>query len=308
MPVDALAGRLQQLLQNGSIVGSVLSRPMRKRLESVFWANALVERKAGGGKRVVVANRDALIQWIGSNYPSGLDGHQPGLPPRAAAVADYGDSKAGRPLATRPVFMRGFRGAMLRRPDGEFPLAELTAAHGLAGVLVEAAAPWQVAGTLGLVENFEMFMHAEEVIPGIDAVLWTAGRFSQRRLDWIAAMPEVEVVHLGDYDPVGLDEYMRVRTTMPRGRARLFVPDDFEERLMRFGKSDLLIASSAVLERVRATASPEVRAVLEVMDRHGKALEQEGLLIPLGLAAPACKEQTSLPELLQSPSVKRDLG
>ena len=282
MSVDALADRLQQLLEDGSIIGSLLSRPMRKRLEALFWAKALVEVKAGGGKRVEVANRDALLEWVGSNYPSGLDGHEPGLPPRAAAVADYRDSKAGQPLAARPVFMRGFGGAVLRRPGGEFPLAELTAAHGLAGVLVEAAAPWQVEGVLGLVENFEMFMHAESVIPALDAVLWTAGRFSQHRLDWIAAMPEVEVIHLGDYDPVGLDEYLRVRRAMPKGRTRLFVPDDFEERLVRFGNSDLLVASAAILQRVRATAPREVRAVLEVMDRHGKALEQEGLLIPLG--------------------------
>lgn len=287
MPVDALAGRLQQLLQDGSIVASLLSRPMRKRLEPLFWAKALVEAKSGGGKRVVVANRDALVEWVGSNYPSGLDGHEPGLPPRASAVADFRDSKAGQPLAARPVFMRGFGGAVLRRPDGEFPLADLTVAHGLAGVLVEAAAPWQVEGVLGLVENFELFMHAETVIPGLDALLWTAGRFSQRRLDWVSAMPDVTVVHLGDYDPVGLDEYMRVRRSMPMGRARLFVPDDFEERLVRFGKSDLMVASAAVLQRVRATAPREILAVLEVMDRHGKALEQEGLLIPLGPPGPS---------------------
>ncbi|MCB9609610.1 MAG: hypothetical protein H6716_23665 [Polyangiaceae bacterium] len=255
---------------------------MRTRLESLFWTGALVEVKAGGGKRVTVANRDALVEWIGSHYPSGLDGHEPGLPPRAAAVADFRNSKAGQPLAARPVFMRGFRGAVLHRANGVFPLAELTAAHRLAGVLVEAATPWQVAGVLGLVENFELFMHAETVLPGLDAVLWTAGRLSQNRLDWLAAMPEVQIVHLGDYDPVGLDEYMRVRAAMPRGRARLFVPDDFEERLVRFGQSDLLVASSAVLQRVRATAPRDVRAVLNIMDRHGKALEQEGLLIPLG--------------------------
>lgn len=283
MPIDALAQRLQELLACGSIPASTLSSSMRSRVEPLLWARCLVEVKSGGGKRVEIANRHALLEWIRSNYPSGLDGHQGALPPRAASVANFRDSKAGQSLAARPAFMRGFNGAVLHREDGVFPLGELTVAHGLAGVLVEAATPWQFAGVLGLVENFELFMHAEALVPDLDAVLWTAGRFSQHRLDWVAAMPEVQVVHLGDYDPVGLDEYMRLRRAMPRERVRLFVPDDFEERLVRFGHRDLLVASSAVLQRIRATAPKDVLAVLRVMDRHGKALEQEGLLIPMDL-------------------------
>ena len=39
--------------------------------------------------------------------------------------------------------------------------------------------------------------------------------------------------------------------------------------------------SSAVLERVRAEANDEVRPVVALMDRYGKALEQEALLVPI---------------------------
>ena len=170
----------------------------------------------------------------------------------------------------------------MRRATGELPLAALTAAHDLAGVLISPSDPWQFTGVLALVENIELFMHVEAVVPAIDAALWTAGRCDRRLLDWIASMPGVSVVHVGHYDPVGLDEYLRVRTALPEGRVALFVPADLEERLMKYGKSDLLLKSLPVLERVRRDAPEEVQRVLDVIDRHGKGLEQEALLIAAG--------------------------
>ncbi len=194
----------------------------------------------------------------------------------------YRDSKAGKPLVARAMFMRGFNGTELRRKSGCFPLAELTEAHDLAGILVDPDDPWKTMGVLATVENFELFMHVEKVVPGVDAALWTAGRLDQRVLGWIASMPVKRVLHVGDYDPVGLDEYIRVRAALPEGLARLYVPYDFEERLTRFGNVDLLLKSMSVLERIRQQASGEVQDVLAIIDRHGKALEQEGLLIPIG--------------------------
>jgi len=279
MPVDALASRLQQLLAEGWVVSSALSRAMRARLEPLFFTEALTERKAGAGKHVVVRDREAVKSWIEVSYPSGLAGTGEDLPPRAEGVANYRDSKAGRPLVIRPAFMRGFGDTSLSRASGRLPLAELTRAHDLAGVLVDPADPWHLDGVLALVENLELFVHVEDVVQGIDAAIWTAGRLDQRVLDWIASMPSVRVLHVGDYDPVGLDEFLRVRAALPDGRAGLFVPQDFEERLVKYGKVDLLLRSVAVLERVRREGPEEVQEVLAVMDRHGKALEQEGLLI-----------------------------
>jgi hypothetical protein len=279
MPLDPLAARLTELLEDGSIVASLLSPSMRKRLGSLFEFKALIEEKAGGGKRVLVRDREAVERWVSTNYPSGLHGTEENLPARAEAVANFRDSKAGRKLTLLPLFMRGFGNAALKRRDETLPLASLTAAHELAGVLVDLADPWEFEGRLALVENLELFRHVEEVVPGIDAAIWTAGRFDQRALNWIAGMTDCRVLHVGDYDPVGLDEYLRLREALPSGRAALFVPGDFESRLETYGKVDLLERSAAVLERVRRQAPIEVRAVLEVMDRHGKALEQEGLLI-----------------------------
>ena len=284
MAVDALAGRLLRLLEDDSIVASAFSRSMRKTLHPLFWSAALREEKVGGGKRVVIADREALTSWIGGRYPSGLQGPEAEMPARATAVATFRDSKAGDELETRAVFMRGFRGATLKRREGTLPIAELTESFGLAGVLIEWSSLWQFRGSMALVENLEVFLHIEQILPDIDAALWTRGRIDRRLLRWIASMRGLTVIHAGDYDPVGLDEYQRVAAAMP-GRSKLHVPDDFEERLARFGTGDLLVKSSAVLERVRAEANDEVRPVVALMDRYGKALEQEALLVPMTPAA-----------------------
>ncbi len=280
MPVDALAGRLVALLRDGAVASSALSRSMRRSLQALFDFGVLREERAGAGRRVVVEDRTALVDWVKSQYPSGLEGAGNALPERAAAVATFRDSKGGKALAGRAVFLRGFGSAKLTRGDEVLPLADLTRQFGLAGVLVESAPTWKFEGTLVLVENFEVFLHAETLAPGADAALWTAGRVDGKLLDWLAEMPAVEVIHAGDYDPVGLDEYSRVAAALP-GRARLFVPDDFEQRLVRFGNPHLLAKSVSVLERVRRQGNAEVGAVLDAMDRHGLALEQEALLIPM---------------------------
>lgn len=284
MPVDALAGRLVALLQDGAVASSALSRPMRRSLQTLFDFGVLREERAGAGRRVVVEDRTALLDWVKSQYPSGLEGADNALPERAAAVATFRDSKGGKALAGRAVFLRGFGSAQLTRGEEVLPLADLTRQFGLAGVLVEQAPIWAFDGTVALVENFEVFLRAETVVPGVAAAVWTAGRVDGKLLDWLAAMPAVEVVHAGDYDPVGLDEYLRVVAALP-GRTRLFVPNDFELRLVRFGNRDLLAKSSSVLERVRRHGQEEVRAVLDVMDRHGLGLEQEALLIPMPVSA-----------------------
>jgi hypothetical protein len=251
---------------------------MRANLDTLFRVGALVEVKAGGGRRVVVQDEQTLRRWIEASYPSGLEGISGGLPPRAESVANFADSKRGRPIDLRLVFMRGFGSLVLRRAAGTLPLAELTREYDVAGVAVDPEDPWQLEGSLALVEGLEIFMHIERV-KDVDAALWYVGRLDQRLLPWLAEMPKATVLHMPDYDPVGLSTYLRIREAL-RDRVTLFVPEDLDALVARFGKTALLVDSAAELGGVRLRADNAARAVLDVLDRHGKGLEQESLLIP----------------------------
>ncbi len=64
-------------------------------------------------------------------------------------------------------------------------------------------------------------------------------------------MARTTVFHLGDYDPVGLSEYLRLEAVLG-SRAVLYVPPDLEDLLRRFGKPALLAGQTEVLARLRA--------------------------------------------------------
>jgi hypothetical protein len=91
-----------------------------------------------------------------------------------------------------------------------------------------------------------------------------------------------EILHLLDYDPVGLSEFGRVHARLGH-RAGLYLPPDLEARFDRFSNGDLLknLNSQAMLAQLRRSELPAIRRVIELIDRHNAGLEQEALLIPL---------------------------
>ncbi len=280
MALDVLAARLQTLLKDGGLPASLLADKMRARLDPLFRVGALVEAHQGRGKRIELKHRESLERWIGNNYPSGLLGTEASLPARAESAANFRNTKRGRALEVALVHMRGFGQCRLLRGASEQPLAAMTAAFGIAGVIIDPAEPWQLSGTLGIVENLELFMQIERVVPALDAALWSAGRLANHVLGWLGKQDQLRIVHFGDYDPVGLSEYLRLRALLGE-RVQLYIPSDLEERLSRFGQRELLVKSAGLFAKVRCEADEAVRSVLAIMERHGLGLEQESILIPL---------------------------
>lgn len=283
MSIDALAKRLQVLISEGVLNASELTEAMRARLWDLFALGVLEDVKARGkaGRRVVANNGEALRRWVERNYPSGLTGHPASLSPRAAGVANFRDSKRGGRLEADLVFLRGFGSVTIRNSRQVLPLGEMTAQYGVVGQFITDADPWRFSGTVLVVENGEVFLHAHEVLPPADVVVHASGRISERLVNWFALQDNLEVIHAGDYDAVGLADYLRLKHRMP-GRVRLFIPPDLDVRVEKFGNREILEKSVGLLMAVRNLADEAARQVLESLDRHARALEQEYLLIPMG--------------------------
>ena len=278
MALDPLAERLRELLELGFVVRSRVTAPMRERLAPLFHLGVLGEERSGAGRRITLHDHVALEQWIRTHYPSGLFGVSGDLGHRAESVANFRDSKRAGLLAVSLVYLRGFGRTELRRRGAVLRLADMTRAYGVVGLAVDPRDAWEISGTVALVENLECFLNVEHLIPHADAALYTAGRIDGRVLQWLAEQENVRALHAGDYDPVGLDEYLKVRAAFG-DRADLFIPNGFEERVAKYGQPELLTRSLPVYRRVRLHADERVKAVLNVLDRHGRGLEQEALLI-----------------------------
>lgn len=279
-PVDSLAKQLAILSEGFPLPASSMSKKNRLRIQSLFDAGIIEEVRSGAGRCLTVTNQKALQSFILSLYPSGLAGFSGDLPAKSKAVAELRDSKKAVGKRTAILQIRGFNDFAFYKDESVLPVAEWTKKAGVAAISLDRVNGWKCQGTLGLVENLETFWHLEKIAPHVDLVIYAEGRIGANILDWLNSpgMVEMEVVHFPDYDPVGMDEYLRIKCSCPR-RAKLFLPADLEKLFSCYGKAQLLRDSSAILARLRKNSDSEVLYVVELMDRFGVGLEQEALLI-----------------------------
>lgn len=279
MAVDHLAEKLWQLLEQGHIPSSRLAERDRTRLQSLFETRVLQEERSGAGKKVVVHDREAVERFFGQCFPFGVDGCPEEVLPRSRAIAELRDSKKTSETIPPVAFLRGFDGCKLIVNGETVPVVAWTSTAGVAALRIDDR-QWRYDGTLAIVENLEFFWNIEKLNTGAQLALYTQGRLSGRILDWLASpgMHQASILHCGDYDPVGLDEYLRIKIACP-GRTKLYLPANLEVLLSRYGKKELLQSSASVLDRLRKTEDQEIRQIVKLLDQYCVGLEQEVLLL-----------------------------
>lgn len=274
-----LASTLRVLIEHGHIARSTLSVRQRKSLDSLFDTGVLEERRQGAGWRVEVVNPEAVQKFARQQFPSGLsfDTLSNNLP-RATSVRRRRNAKLAARADGEIVHLRGLSGTELTGP-GTLPIGLHTTAYGIASVVLTDEAHWGYTGTMALVENLEAFLHFEQL--GVDAPVacYSGGRLSRRVLAWLAspAMEGAMYLHCGDYDPVGVQEYLRIKEACP-GRTALYAPSNLETLVCQYGRKALVRDNSSVFNHLRDSADPAVQRIVDIMERTGMGLEQEVLL------------------------------
>lgn len=278
-----LARLLKRLSAQGSIPASAVSDPHRQALRSLFDADVLAEVRKGRGHSVEVYNWDAFTQFLSSYCPEGLDVID-SVMSRWEAVAAFRNSKQGR-LASEPVVLSARPGRVLLRSDCQLKVGDLTGLAQVACFLLEEEARdyWRFEGCIALVEDYTCFVNWRAMGNEADLAIWTAGRISERMIRWFAssAMRGTDFLHCGDYDPVGLDEFLRLKSQLPDGRVALHIPEGIETLFERYSNRNLLANDNAagLLRRLRGSDDPDVRRIVGLMDRNNGGLEQEILVM-----------------------------
>lgn len=286
-PLDPFAGLLADLTADGSVPASRMSAKARERLAPLFSADVLAEVRAGAGRRVEVRDADIMARFVMRHYPEGLFGDpaaDEGLDRRTLALARYRDTKALGGLDFEIVEYR--LADMAPLVIGGVPTGRPGTPGGLgAFVLYEtrgADLDVQFAGVVATVENPTVFIRYDWAAAGVDLAIATYGRMSRRLIDWLASesMRYAQVIHYGDYDPVGLSEFCRLDIALG-GRASLFVPDQIERLFSQYSDRELLSRSAGVLPSLQHNQQAGVQRVLRLMAEYGGALEHEALLIAM---------------------------
>ena len=280
MAVDSLAEKLMLLLAQGYLAESRLSARDRSRLKSLYDAGVLQAARSGAGRRIVLHDAKALDSFIARTYPSGLQGIDEKLSSRSRAVAELRDSKKAREAQPVAILLRGFHNSTLNFDRQVLPVAGLTEMAGVASLRLDGETRWGFSGVVAFVENLEVFWNFEKLEIEGDIAIYSQGRLNSKVVDWLAspAMQQARIIHCGDYDPVGLDEFLRLKAACP-GRTEIYIPPDLESLLSRYGKKKLISNNVAILARLRKNDDPQVRFIVKLIDRWGVGLEQEVLLL-----------------------------
>jgi hypothetical protein len=283
---DGLYRLLNRLETEHCVPCSSISNRNARTLQPLLDSGALLRRRRGRGMVIEVKDAIALHTFQQQRFPHGdslpvTDESGP-LLPRSVAVGLHRDAKRARTTTGEPVLIRAIADSSASAGDDVVNLRELTALTGSACLVIGDESGWQLEGRIAVVENLEVFLHFEKLPLDVQVAIYAGGRLSGRVLDWLASPPMslCTYLHCGDYDPVGLDEYLRFRTRLA-DRVALYTPDNLPALFARYGKRDLLRDSEAILARLRHTTNDDARAIVNLMDESGCGLEQEALLLPV---------------------------
>ena len=263
------------LKDNGEIKASHrLAKKYRKELDDY---GVFDYQRRGKTEWLIVKNHEILEIQISNKFPNGLEFRQEG---RLGGILSSRDSKKGGRASKVPVTMR-FVSESSDRSMG-FAAQELTKKNGIVSVLTDYSNN-SLNGKIVIVENFDCFLHAERFVENSDVVIYAGGKIDSRLLEWIDNSKEItKIVHMGDYDPVGLAEFVRINTNCSQDCEFYIHADINFEIFQKYGKSSLVSdkRNSKTLEKLRESIIDDkgFMKIIDLITKTGLGLEQEYLL------------------------------
>lgn len=280
--------RLLRLLtesQPNGVQRSMIAQSCHILVDALQTCGAVDFRPARNGRGVSLYVKDelALKRFIDARLPGGSDVARSRIKDRAEAVVLRADAKVARKSIGEGIFVRSTKvDTVIQAVDGpiELSVGQLSDDAGGAAIQLSSRSRWTFAGTVLVVENADVFWQYEIVLPDTDLAVFASGNLSARLVDWLASpeMQDCNIIHWGDYDPVGVCEYLRLADACA-GRVEPFAPMDVDALLPVYGKRSLVTRQAQYLERLRNKLSDRyVARMIRLFDAHRRGLEQEVLL------------------------------
>ena len=274
--------RLRELVESGALPASQCGQAFLKLVAPMLDSGVLNWKRSGAGRRLFVKNVDALRDFSRQCFPEAI------LPPdagsRVVSLSRYRDTKALANSENEIISLRAWRDDAMLKNGKPVDAFAATKAHGVFSFLLTPDCPYELRGSCALVESPAVFTVADQLNLGVSLMVYGHGRISKRVVDWLALMTDssFNLLHLPDYDPVGLSEFQRLHARLGK-RVDLHIPDDLETRFAKFSNRELLKKrnSQAMLAQLRRSDLPVIRRVVELIDRNNAGLEQEALLLRL---------------------------
>jgi hypothetical protein len=275
---EKLFAKLKRLKQTGQLAKSQCGRQFLTLLRPLLATNVVTEKRSGAGRKLVVEAPAALQAFIDHNFHDVEVSHQ--VLRRVAGVQRFRDSKAFASDNPELVHVRAWRQNILIKGEVVLDAVRETALHSVFSFQLSPL--YTVHGRCALVEGPVMFSSFERLGLDVPLVIYGEGRLSKRILEWLTTQPEpnFSLLHLPDYDPVGLHDFERIHSKLG-ARVKLHIPGNVEELFRNYSKHKLLEKrkSQRLLATLRRSNFPDVQKVVRLIDKYNAGLEQEALLI-----------------------------
>jgi hypothetical protein len=270
--------KLNLLKEKGQLQKSQCGRHFLDFLQPLLAANVVLEQRSGGGRRLVVEDLFVLQAFIEQNFHDVNVSHQ--VLQRVVGVQRFRDSKAFASDNPELVHVRAWGRNVLIKNETVVDAVRETALHSVFSFQLSPL--YTLHGHCALVEGPVAFSCFERLGLDVPLVIYGQGRLSNRLLHWLTNQPDAKflLLHLPDYDPVGLHDFERIRVSLG-SRVELYLPPNLKELFAKYSKRQLLEKrkSQVLLAKVRRSDSSEVQKVVRLIDKHNAGLEQEALLI-----------------------------
>lgn len=175
----------------------------------------------------------------------------------------FRDTKATPIKKDRVIFIRGFKDIIVN--NKEVSLEEITQEHQLFSTVLKNMKTQKIC----FVENLQPFLNAEKLLGKDFVYIHFYGRFPKK--DILRNIECEEYLHFGDYDSVGLSEYLKASDIYKN--CKLFIPDDFEYLSKKY--STKRKEKDTLHKNVKISLKKEIITIREQLENTGKYLEQQ---------------------------------
>jgi hypothetical protein len=175
----------------------------------------------------------------------------------------FRDTKATNIDKDRVIFIRGFRDIVVNNQTVD--LREITQKYQLFSTVLRS----MKVDKLCFVENLQPFLNAQELLGEEFVYIHFYGRFP--KADILKTIECKEYLHFGDYDFVGLSEYLRASTIYPN--SDIFIPDNFEYLFKTYSKQRK--EKDTIYKNVETSTDKKVIRLKELLKSTGDYLEQQ---------------------------------
>jgi hypothetical protein len=148
----------------------------------------------------------------------------------------------------------------------------------MASIVIRQNEKWETDSPIALVENIDLLVYAKEYFANTafqGNILYYAGWAGAKTTHWLKTQHQAPELIFPDYDFVGLNNYLKLKKIFPE--LKLYIPDNLSEMIRRFGSKKKFVKQS--LKYSLMQRDKDVRSVFSLIQKYGKCLDQESLLL-----------------------------